>query len=292
MSGSATMELVHVVTRDGEYLDGLLQRPAQDRAARLGCDVVTFHHGAGASFHMPSLIDEYSPALLEAGCAILRVDNRGHDLVTYSFRTGGRYPRVGAAFEDLDDCRHDWAAWADFAAEQGFERIVHWGHSLGATKSIYALAAEHDPRVAGVVASSPPRFSYSAYAALPEGPEFLHAAAEAERRVAEGAPETLLEITYPVPLLIAAGPFVDKYGPAEKHDILRHIPEVRVPLLITIGTAEAETMTAFKGLPPEVERLAAGSPNVRFASIDGADHAYSNHRPELWDVVHRWLSAL
>jgi dienelactone hydrolase len=129
----------------------------------------------------------------------------------------------------MAECTYDWQAWIDFARAAGYQRIGLWGHSLGATKSIYYMATQHDPRVTCVVAGSPPRFSYEAFVAL------------------------------------------------------------RVPLLIMVGTAEAQTMMAFQGLPPRLAKLAAELDHLTFASIPGADHAYTHQRDYVWNVVQQWL---
>ena len=46
----------------------------------LAVDVVILHHGVGGNFYSPGMFEQYSDALLEQGCAVLRVNNRGHDL--------------------------------------------------------------------------------------------------------------------------------------------------------------------------------------------------------------------
>ena len=48
-------------------------------------------------------------------------------------------------------------------------------------------------------------------------------------------------------------------------------------------------MMAFQGLPPMLERIAATIGHVTFASIPGADHAYTHQRDYVWGVVSRWL---
>ena len=112
------------------------------------------------NFYTPGMFDQYSDAVLDRGCAVLRVNNRGHDPISRAV-VGEGAKRLGAAYEDMDDCRYDWEAWVDFVQAAGYRRIGLWGHSWGATKSIYYMATQGDPRVTCVVAGSPPRFSYS-----------------------------------------------------------------------------------------------------------------------------------
>jgi pimeloyl-ACP methyl ester carboxylesterase len=281
-------DLVHVKTRDGIRLDGTFRAPSRPHASRLGVDVVILHHGVGGNFYNPGMFDQYSDALLDRGCAVLRVNNRGHDLISRAMVEAGS-KRLGAAYEDMKGCRADWEAWIGFAQQAGYRRIGLWGHSLGATKSIYYMAMQQDPRVTCVVAGSPPRFSYSAFAASAEAEAFMRSVAQAQRHIDSGQPEALIDVLYPVPLLITAAVFMEKYGPEEHYDVLKYIPKVRAPLLIMIGTEEAQTMMAFRGLPAEVEKLAGELDHLTFASIPGADHAYTHQRDYVWGVVSRWL---
>jgi pimeloyl-ACP methyl ester carboxylesterase len=282
------VDLVHVKTRDGIRLDGTWRRPHPEQASQLGVDVVILHHGVAGNFYSPGMFDQYSEALLDRGCAVLRVNNRGHDPISRAV-VGEDAKRLGAAYEDMDDCLYDWEAWVDCAQAAGYHRIGLWGHSLGATKSIYYMATQGDPRVTRLVAGSPPRFSYSTYATLEQGKAFKQTAAEAQQYIDAGRPATLIDTIYPIPLLVTAEVFIQKYGPREIYDILQHIPKVQCPLLIMVGTAEAQTMMAFQGLPPLLEKMAAAMDHVTFASIPGADHAYTHQRDYVWGVVRQWL---
>ncbi len=76
------VDLVHVTTRDGVRLDGTWRQPPVGHTAQLGVDVVILHHGVGGNFYSPGMFEQYSEALLEQGCAVLRVNNRGHDPIS------------------------------------------------------------------------------------------------------------------------------------------------------------------------------------------------------------------
>src|SRR5205814_603670 len=105
-------------------------------------------------------------------CAVLRVNTRGHDGISTALGARGGV-RLGAAFETVDDCRHDLAAWLDWARANVGPRVGLLGHSLGAVKCLYAAAQE--PRLAPqrIIAVSPPRLSYSWFCASPQAAEFL-----------------------------------------------------------------------------------------------------------------------
>lgn len=276
------VKLVSVETGDGVRLDGILRLPEQGRSTRLGIDAVIFHHGVGGNFYNPSFVNEIGDALLAEGCTVLRVNNRGHDLVYNSPRG-----RLGAAFETVDDCRHDWRAWLDFAQGLGYERIALWGHSLGAVKTIYYLATERDPRVVCAMSTSPPRFSYSAYLGEPESDEFKDQLAAVQRLGDQGDGEQLIAVQVPTPLVLTARTYVDKYGPDARYDVLEHLPNVPAPILVTVGSKEDQI--SFRDLPRRLAEMAVATPNLTFALIDGADHQYTDRTAALWHAARGWL---
>lgn len=275
-------ELVHVQTSDGVRLDGVIARA--DDPPRLGVDLVIFHHGVGANFYRPSLGSALADRLLASGCSVLRVNNRGHDHL-YSGPQGW----LGAAFEVVDDCRLDFSAWLDFAEAAGFRRVALWGHSLGAVKTIYYLATEHDRRVECAIASSPPRFHYESFVAGEGGVGRAASIAEAEARVAAGRADELVvfDIDLARPMWFSAMSSVDKYGPADRYDFFRHLEGVEVPLLVTIGSLEGGF--SFDALARRGPELSGSFPAVSFQSVEGADHFYLSRVEDVWSLVTGWL---
>jgi pimeloyl-ACP methyl ester carboxylesterase len=277
-------ELVHVLTADDVRLDGFLRTPSAATTSRLGLDVVICHHGVGGNFYNASFFDSMGDGFLADGTAILRVNNRGHD---QSFHSGAR--RLGAAYEQLDDARLDFAAWLDFAAARGFERIGIWGHSLGAVKTVYVLATASDPRVVCAVASSPPRFDHAAYRQSAEGQQFTAAINQAQQLVDGGQPEALIEAVIPQPRAFSARTYLDKYGPDARYDYFLHLPSTGVPLLLTLGSLERDDIS-FAPLADRGPTMHTEWPAVSYALIDGADHSYLSRTGELWSSVRAWLT--
>src|SRR5262245_46747409 len=133
------VNLIQTTTRDGVRLDGMFQ-PAQVPPA-VSVDAFCLVHGTGGNFYSSSLFEALGQRLLELGCGVLRVNTRGHDGISTAVTAqGGR--RLGAAYEVVDDCRHDLAAWLDWLRQQAGPRVGLIGHSLGALKAIYTLAQE------------------------------------------------------------------------------------------------------------------------------------------------------
>ncbi|HVX16114.1 MAG TPA: alpha/beta fold hydrolase [Pirellulales bacterium] len=284
-------EIVEATTRDGIRLHGALYRPDEPPTTAAKLDAVLLLHGAGGNFYGSTLFGGLLPMFAQLGLSVLVVNTRGHDGVSTAASANG--PRVlGAAYELVDDCRHDLAAWLDSLDGRGFKRLVIAGHSLGAVKAIYTLAQEERPNVRALVAISPPRLSHSRFADGPESEQFLGEFAEAQRLVAAGQGETLMSIRFPIPYLVTAAGYIDKYGRDERYNVLKHVSQVACPMLFTFGTIELRRGSAFQGLPDELTSLAEQGADVKVAVLAGADHFYTAARGELAAQVGGWLRRL
>lgn len=284
------VELVHVAADDGLWLDGALHLPAADARREIDIDAVLCLHGTGGNFYSSSLFASLAPRFLKLGAAVLTVNTRGHDLVNTA---AGRIDRrlQGAAYEIVDECRLDVAAWAGWLAKRGYRRIAIAGHSLGAVKAIYGLAHDEDRALSAAVllAISPPRLSYSHFCQGPKAVEFQAELATAEQHLCEGRGETLMSVRFPLPYLVSAAGYVDKYGSAERYNILKFAARVACPALYTFGTLEVASNAAFQGLPELLEAQATQGANLKVAAITGADHFYSGLHSELADRLEFWL---
>ena len=284
------VELVRTVTRDGLRLDGALSLPlTEGRGKGLQSSAAILLHGVAGNFYTSSTFDAVIPALQQLGVTTLSVNTRGHDSV-FGASLGNIRRRFGAAYEIVDECRHDIAAWIEFLASRGHERIVLIGHSLGAIKAVYAQALDKLPQIAAVIAASPPRLSYSAFMNAPESSVFFESFSTADHMVKAGRGEDLFTSKFPFPLLITANAYIDKYGPAERYNILKSVHELPCPALFTYGSKElAEGGIAFAGLP---EALAAlpGADRRQVAVVEGADHIYTGVGGLLADQIVHWLA--
>jgi alpha/beta superfamily hydrolase len=282
------VDFVQTTTRDGVRLDGMFQTPTAPAAAALPLDAVCFVHGTGGNLYSSTLFDAFAEGFLALGCAVLRVNTRGHDLMSNAVTAkGGR--RLGAAYELVDECRHDLAAWLDWLRQRAGERIGLVGHSLGAVKCLYALA--HEPRLPArcVAALSPPRLSYSWFCTNPEGRHFLETYALAERHVESGQPAALLDVKLPLPFVVTAVGYVEKYGPDERYNYLHFVPGVPCPTLVALGSVEVANNMAFRGAPEALAELGDCKSRLTVATVAGADHFYTGVREDLLARVEAWL---
>jgi dienelactone hydrolase len=282
------VDLVQTMTRDGVRLDGAFLAPGNGGHPLVAVDAFCLVHGTGGNFYNSALFDSLADRFLELGCAVLRVNTRGHDLMSTAVTArGGR--RLGAAYEVVDDCRADLAAWVDWLKQRAGPRIGLVGHSLGAVKCLYALAQEPQQAASCVIALSPPRLSYSWFCTSPQGRAFLETYAAAEQCVQQGQPTALLDVKLPLPFVITPAGYLEKYGPDERYNYLQFVAGVACPTLITLGGVEVEDNMAFRGAPEALADLAARQGQLTVATIAGADHFYTGVRANLVARVEAWL---
>ncbi len=283
-------EIVRTETSDGIRLDGAFLAPQIAKTDDLGIDAVLLVHGTGANFYSSSLLKHLALAFRDSGIAAVIANTRGRDLIcTASTRDGPKL--LGAAYEIVSDCVYDLPAWLDFLRERGYSRLALVGHSLGAIKSVFALRKSPRDDVVRLVAISPARLSYSHFVASSKAEVFLEDFQTAQACVDRGAGEDLLQIKFPIPYLVTAGGYLDKYGPHENYNVLKYVHELDIPTLFTFGSEELTAHPAFRGLPEAIaEAVDEESQDVTTGVIAGADHFYGGTMNELWQRVRKWLS--
>jgi hypothetical protein len=152
------------------------------------------------------------------------------------------------------------------------------------------MAQAPHPAVSHVVTLSAPRFQHAAYFAHPQGGKFRDDFEAARAFVDDGMPDRLMSITLPLPMLITARNFLEKYGPEDTYDIVRHLPHVGCPVLLLAGTESITRSPAFSNQPEEVGALAADYPHVEFQTVAEANTNYTGHGEVPFARVREWLS--
>lgn len=279
------LELCRVTTEDGLQLDGLLRQPESDDACRRTALILI--HGTGGNFYGSGVLARIADDAVQSGYPVLRINTRGHDLA--AFLPGPHGPvRGGAAFEHVAEAPLDIAAWADGLSQRGFRRVVLVGHSLGGVKALRSQSTAPHPAVTGVIGLNPPRFSHQKFQADPRCAAFRRDYAEAECLVADGQPERLINITQPLPMIITAAGYLEKYGPGDPLDYVPLLPKITCPHLIVLGGQCVEANPAFDGLSESLN--AARHSSLTCELVPGADINFRNDPSEPWRRMNPWLA--
>ncbi len=249
-------------------------------------------HGIGGNFYSSRLLLQTADLLRQLGLATLLINTRGHDMINLC-SWDGRAKSVGAAFEAVDDCRHDLSAWADFLQHRGHQNIVLLGHSLGAIKSLYLMAHQPHPAISTIVGLSPTRLSYRRMLESSSGELFQSTFQRCQDLAAAGAGEQPIQVAFPVATWITPNGYLRKYGPQESYNWTRFVNQIEIPTLLVFGQKELAHDKAFAGLSQELNQLRDSSENWNVIAVDiieHADHFYSGVYPSLFDSLTRWLT--
>lgn len=77
--------------------------------------------------------------LKKIGIDSICFNNRGSDIVKYIKYKDGQKKLAGTAYEDIEEAYYDIIGVIKYAIQLGYRNIFLQGHSLGATKLVYAL---------------------------------------------------------------------------------------------------------------------------------------------------------
>ena len=163
-------------------------RRASDGLADSGPTAAILLHGVAGNFYTSSTFEPLIPKLQELGLAVLCVNTRGHDSV-FGASLGNVRRRFGAAYEIVDDCRHDIAAWIEFLKSRG-HRADRADRPQPRRDQSRLCPGAREVRRRSPPSSPfpPPRLSYSAFMNAPESSLFLesmqHGRARWSRRAA------------------------------------------------------------------------------------------------------------
>lgn len=285
------MEIVTVITSDQLRLHGCyLPATAANRvsAAKGAVDGAVLVHGIGGNFYSSRLLFHFANTLRDLGISAVIINTRGHDMINLS-TWQGRAQSVGAAFENVDHCRFDLAAWVEFLVKRGHDHILLFGHSLGAIKSLYVAAFQPPNQVAAVIGLSPTRLSYSRMLQTPSGHLFHDTFSQCQQLVAEGKGQNPILVRFPVTTWMSPQAYVDKYGPEEKYNWLRFFQQITIPTKLLFGQKELQKDAAFEGLSEELPDLSRTLTHIDIDIVSQADHFYTSQYSAVDDLLIRWF---
>jgi pimeloyl-ACP methyl ester carboxylesterase len=275
--------LCRVTTADGLLLDGAFRSPpAPSARSDIGFLLI---HGTGGNFYGSGILEHIARQAADDGFPVLRINTRGHDLAANIPGTKGSV-RGGAAFEKIADAHLDVTAWIHFLVERGVRRVILVGHSLGGVKAFWSQAVSPHQAVSGIVGLSPPRFVHARFQADPRCDAFRRDFARAQQLVADGRGDELLTVSQPLPLIITAAGYLDKYGPSDPLDYVPILKNVGPPKLVLLGGETVRTNPAFAGLPEALASVADAA--LECEVLPDADINYRNDPAEPWRRIMHW----
>ena len=282
-------ELCRVQTADGLRLDGALHRSESATESKWPVDAFLLVHGTGSNFYAPGVLETFAKQSTQAGIDALRINTRGHDGVASIPSNHGPVPG-GAAWESIADCVHDLEAWIEFLVSQGKSNIALVGHSMGGVKSLYFASQRNHPAIRYLIGIAPPRFLHAHWMSHPHADAFRESYETAQQLVADGVGDSLIQVKQPLPMLIAASGFIDKYGPADNYDYMPWLPNFSTQTLLIYGTRSLAESPAFDSLPAVLDEVVASSPHVCRKIVEGANTPFHGYEEAPFELTAEWLT--
>jgi hypothetical protein len=277
--------LVSVRTRDGVVLNGVMSEPRRRRSLAL-----VWVHGLGSTFASGQpLVATLSRRLNAAGVAYVKLDTRGHHVVSHA---GKRL--AGAAFERFGESVRDIRAAIDLARRAGYARVILAGHSTGANKVLHYMARVRDRRVRGLVLLGP--VSDIAGELKRVGTRELRRRVAVAERLAKRDPEALVPREFG---FYGARRYVSLYKPGEAEDVFQYhrasgrwsaLRKVRVPLAVVIGDRDAYLDRPAAALVEAFAQNAIAARSFTGIVIPRAPHGFAGHEEALARALVRWIA--
>ena len=273
--------IVQTKTPDNLWLHALHLRAQDSNAVFLNV------HGTASNFYEEYFIEVLTKTLAYQGISMLSTNNRGTGV--YDAWQGN-----GAAVEKFSDCLIDIDSWVEFALEQGYEKIILSGHSLGAEKvTYYMIHGKYAGKISALILLAPATSPGSEPLLVKDYEKKL---AYARTLVREDKGKVFLDRNaYGNIMPKSAESYVDfsDLNP-EFDDALpfhkKHIPsfgKIKVPILAVIGDQEEYTVIP---IAEALDLIQKENPNAKTAQISDCDHDFQEHEEKLSEIVMQFLS--
>ncbi len=275
-------EIVEFFASDGVSLDGVLRTKEKNNEALL-----IQVHGMTANC-LGSRNAIIAKEVARFGIDSLSFNNRGSDIVRFIKFKDGTKKLAGTAFEDISDSYFDICGAIEFALSRGYTRVYLQGHSLGATKVVYAYnrmlkenkkLSKHVKAiilmslvdVVNLVKHMAKGYIPYAEAALKKGHDtFLF---YKEEFISPMSPATFLRYA-------KHGKDINFAQFGKEHDEFEVLNSFKIPLFFRWGN---NNEIALMDIPKQVEfvKKKIHNPHLDAKYIDGANHSYVGKEAEL-----------
>jgi pimeloyl-ACP methyl ester carboxylesterase len=184
------------------------------------------------------------------------------------------------------DAPAEIAAWLDWLAAEGKERVVLMGHSRGGNQVAWTLAEAERPIVAGAVLLAPMTWSAPAVAAAYDAasPTPL---ADLLQRAGRGEQLEGVRFLHCETATVAGDSFTSYYADDPRFDTPTLLAGIEKPILLIAGSEDAV-------VPDLAERLdGLKQANVATLTVEGADHFFLDlYAEEVADAVDGFVDGL
>ncbi|KKQ78233.1 MAG: hypothetical protein A3A96_00915 [Candidatus Zambryskibacteria bacterium RIFCSPLOWO2_01_FULL_39_39] len=272
--------IVQIKTPDNLWLHALHLRVPNSKTIFLNI------HGTASNFYEEYFIEVLTEKLAHQGISMLSTNNRGTGV--YDAWQGN-----GAAVEKFSDCLIDIDSWIEFALEQGYEKIILSGHSLGTEKiTYYMIRGKYAGKVSALVLLAPATSSGSEPLLVQDYEKKIEYARNLVRedkgkvfldRNAYGnimpkSAESYVDFSDLNPEFDDALPFHKKHLPSFR--------KIKIPILAVIGDQEEYTVIP---ITEALDLIRKENSNAKTVQILDCDHDFQDNEEKLSEILIQFL---
>lgn len=276
-----TLRAINYESEDGRELDGF--EISSESASFEGAKTcVIFLHGL-RGFALGAGISPIAYPLARMGMQCVSINKRN----------SGK----GYETSDFGEIDRDIAGAVEWATDQGAQRIVLWGRSLGATEAAYYQGKRNDPDVDAVVLAAPfadirERSTRGYFEAVSDDPDAAYEefVEEARDLVESGRENELVALPRPVDdgieyIPMTAESFLSYRSPESKCATVDWTPAIEIPLLL-LPHATDRNVT-----PDEAREIADSAEQSQLVEVTPieADHFFTGAEDEVADVTAEFI---
>ena len=233
----------------------------------------------------------------------LTYNNRGHDIVNYTYKETGEKILAGTAYEDVEEGYYDILGTIKYALKLGYEEIYLQGHSLGATKTLYTYNKllkepeneEITNHIKAIILLSLVDIPTATRIYINDKyPQMLTYAKNLER---ENMENTLMpEGTFIYPISVRT--FLKYARDYQNFDFARYsdttytypeLKNIEIPLFMRWGNDKELILQKPEELCDMLNKKISKS-NLNIGYIDRADHSYTGKEEVLAKEIHEFLT--
>jgi pimeloyl-ACP methyl ester carboxylesterase len=286
-------DLVQVFTSDEIKLSGLYSQGDKTKSA---CILV---HGFTADFYSHEFYQSIVRKLKSQGNAIILAQTRGTGIETEFLKKSGEGVYIGSYFEKLSDAHLDISAFVAFMSEQGYQKIVLIGHSLGTIKCVrYLFEGEHKDKIEKLILLAP--FDKNAFLEIKAPGKWFKYVEIAKQKIDSGFGKEIVPIPEYEDFAISYDNYYSWYEQSEINRIWDFykkdydfpvLQKITIPVKAILGGKDEFVTYPSLGVSAQfaLEVIQKHIKNSETALIRNSNHTYFGFEKEVADEVGSFL---
>lgn len=257
-------------------------------------DTAVLHlHGMSGNGYENYFLDNLRELYSQQGLTFFSIDNRGRGVIT-DFRQGEGTKQGGSCFELIEESVHDIAGAIEYLKNQGKNKIILQGHSLGCMKVVNFLLEKGQSGIEAAILIAPTDMVKWGEADSNHA-DYL---ARAYKMIEEGKGDELVEErvwSQKTPIsaktyvsICAPGTAADMYGDRDGGALLGR---VEIPMLLVYGDADTGIQKTYGSIENWVKRAEEiKNKNTEISIVKDALHSFRDHEEELKQTIDLFIT--